>query len=61
MPLIMSTKFQINQIILTLFPGLWDKNPTTVAEKVVKCRGNRVKELSSVVNKSGLINTYRIP
>ena len=38
MLLIMCTKFQINQIILTLFSGLWDKNPTPVAEKVVKCR-----------------------
>ena len=38
MPLIMCTKFQINQIILTLFSGVWDKNPTPVAEKVIKCR-----------------------
>ena len=38
MPLIMCTKFQINQIILTLFSGVWDKNPIPVAEKVVKCR-----------------------
>ena len=34
----MCTKFQINQVILTLFSGVWDKNPTPVAEKVVKCR-----------------------
>ena len=27
MPLIICTKFQINQIILTLFSGVWDKNP----------------------------------
>ena len=39
MPLIMCTKFQINRIILTLFSGVWDKNPTPIAEKVV---GNRV-------------------
>ena len=26
MPLIMCTKFQTNHIILTLFPGVWDKN-----------------------------------
>ena len=38
MPLIMCTKFQINRIILTLFSGVWDKNPTPVDEKVVKCR-----------------------
>ena len=38
MPLIMCTKFQINQIILTLFSGVWDKNPTPVAEKVIKFR-----------------------
>ena len=38
MPLIMCTKFQTNQIILTLFSGVWDKNPSPVAEKVVKCR-----------------------
>ena len=37
MPLIMCTKFQINQIILTLFSGVWDKNPTPVTKKVVKC------------------------
>ena len=35
MLLIICTKFQVNQIILTLFPGVWDKNPTPVAEKVV--------------------------
>ena len=34
----MCTKFQINQIILTLFSEAWDKNPTPAAEKVVKCR-----------------------
>ena len=39
MPLIICTKFQTNQIILTLFFGVWDKNPTPLAEKVVKCRG----------------------
>ena len=38
MVLIMCIKFQINRIILTLFSGVWDKNPTPVAEKVVKCR-----------------------
>ena len=32
----MCTKFQINRIIVTLFSGVWDKNPTPVAEKVVK-------------------------
>ena len=37
MPLIMCTKFQTNQIILTLFSGVLDKNPTPIAEKVVKC------------------------
>ena len=37
MLLIMCTKFQINRIILTLFSGVWDKNPLPVAEKVVKC------------------------
>ena len=37
MPLIMCAKFQINQIILTLFSGVWDKNPILVADKVVKC------------------------
>ena len=36
--LIMCTKFQINRIILALFSGVWDKNPSPVAEKVVKCR-----------------------
>ena len=39
MPLIMFTEFQINQIILTLFSGVWNKNPTPVAEKIVKCHG----------------------
>ena len=43
MPLIMCTKFQINQIILTLFSGVGDKSPIPVAEKVVKCRRKRVK------------------
>ena len=38
MPLITCTKFQINPIILPLFSGMWGKNPTLVAEKVVKCR-----------------------
>ena len=38
MLLIMCTKSQINRIILILFSGMWDKNPTPVAEKVVKCR-----------------------
>ena len=39
MPFIMCTKFQINQIILTLFSGMWDRNPTLVDEKIVKgCR-----------------------
>ena len=37
-PLLMCTKIKINQIILTLFSGVWDKNPTPVAEKVKKCR-----------------------
>ena len=27
MPLIMCTKFQTNQTLLTLFSGVWDKNP----------------------------------
>ena len=36
MPLIMCTKFQINQIMLALFSGVWDKNLTPVAEKVTK-------------------------
>ena len=41
MPLIMCTKFQINQLIV---------NPIPVAEKVVKCRtvGNRVKGAQNV-------------
>ena len=38
MPLIMRTKFEINQILLTLFSGVWDKNSIPIAEKVVKCR-----------------------
>ena len=38
MLLIMCAKFQINGIILTLFSGVWDKNPTNVAEKVEKYR-----------------------
>ena len=38
MPLIMCTKFQINQITLTLFSGVWDKNLTPAAEKVIKRR-----------------------
>ena len=38
MPLIMCAKFQIDQVILTLFPGVWDKNVTPIAEKVVKYR-----------------------
>ena len=35
MPLIMCTKFPKDQIILTLFSRVWDKNPPSV----VKCRG----------------------
>ena len=38
MPLIMCIKFQINELILTLLSGVWDKNPTPVGEKAVKCR-----------------------
>ena len=34
----MCTKFQINQVIVTLFSGVWNKNPTPVVDKVVKCR-----------------------
>ena len=50
MPLIICTKFQTNQIILTLFSGVWDKNPTPVAEKVVKGRlGNRVNKAATTV------------
>ena len=30
MPLIMCTKFQTNQMILTLFSGVWDKNSPPV-------------------------------
>ena len=30
MTLIMGTKFQISQVILTLFFGVWDKNLTPV-------------------------------
>ena len=50
MLLIMCTKFQINRIILTLFSGVWDKNPTPVAEKVVKKNavGNRVKKYAGL-------------
>ena len=47
MLLIMCTKFQINRIILTLFSGMWDKNPLPVAEK-----GNWVK----IANKDSLIS-----
>ena len=38
MSLITCTKFQINQVIVTLFSGAWDKNLTPVADKVIKCR-----------------------
>ena len=38
MPLIICTKFQISQVIVTLFSGMWGKNPTPTAEKVIKCR-----------------------
>ena len=41
MPLIICTKFQINQVIVTLFSGVWDKNPTLTAEEVVKGRFTR--------------------
>ena len=34
----MCTKFQTNQTILTLFYGVWDKNPTPTAGKVTKRR-----------------------
>ena len=35
MPLIICTKFQINQIILTLFSVVWDKNRRLEAEKIM--------------------------
>ena len=38
MLLVMCTKFQIDRIILALFSGVWDGDPTPVAEKVVRCR-----------------------
>ena len=36
----MCTKFQTNQTILTLFYGVWDKNPPPppAAEQVANCR-----------------------
>ena len=37
MPVITHTKFQGNQIIVTLLSGMWDKNPRVV-EKNLKCR-----------------------
>ena len=40
MPLITHVKFQINQVILTLFSGVWEKIPP-VAEKVLKCHRQR--------------------
>ena len=32
MPVIICTKFEINQVIVTLFSGVWDKNATPVVE-----------------------------
>ena len=45
MPLIICTKFQINQVIVTLFSGVWDKNPTLVSEsrKMPKAIGLRLE------------------
>ena len=36
MPVITCIKFEINQVIVTLFSGMWDKNPTPVVEKNFK-------------------------
>ena len=45
MPLIMCTKFQINQMILTLFYGVWDKNtpPPPYLRKSYNAVGSRIK------------------
>ena len=48
MLLIMCAKFQINRIILTLFSGVWDKNPTPIAESQ-NAVGNRVKITDSMI------------
>ena len=45
MPLIMRTKFQINQVIITLLAGVWDKNPTPTNEKVVKCHRQKLEKI----------------
>ena len=45
MLLIVCTKFQINRIILTLFSGVWDKNPLPIAKKVVNAVGKGVKNI----------------
>ena len=37
MPFIICTKFEFNQVIVTLFSEVWDKNPTPVVEKNSKC------------------------
>ena len=42
MPVIMCTKFQVNQVIVTLFPAVWDKNPLPVVEKNLECRGQLI-------------------
>ena len=62
MPLIMCNKFQINQVILTLFSGMWDKNLTPVAEKVVKCPGNRVQDtiITRYYNRFNLFYKYTL-
>ena len=57
MPLIMCAKFQINRIILTLFSGVWDKNPRPVAEKVVNAVGNKVKVIENTTNISSELNS----
>ena len=39
MPVIIGTKFEINQkVIVTLFSGVLNTNPTPVVEKKLKCR-----------------------
>ena len=53
MPLIMCTKFQINQIILTLFTVVRDKNPTPIGNRV-----NETTEQNKKKMKSAQTNKY---
>ena len=50
MPLSVCSKFQINEVIVILFSGVWDNNPTPVAENRVNLSYRYIDDLISSNN-----------